>query len=201
MAGLLGNPLLAVEREEIGPEGVERREEGRDRAGVIKVCRRTNPSGPRSPFRPPRPGWRPCSRSRRRGRCPARARQPKRKVQCVIGIRRRRPPNWRMSITPPMACITLPAPRNSRALKKACVNRWNMPAVTPSWRARAQGEEHVAELADRRIGQDPLQIGLRQGDQRGQQGREAADRGHHVPGRRATQQTAACSGRPGRRRP
>ena len=63
---------------------------------------------------------------------PDRARQPKRKVQWVIGIFRRSPPNWRMSITPPMACITLPAPRNNRALKKACVNKWNMPAVTPS---------------------------------------------------------------------
>ena len=34
--------------------------------------------------------------------------------------------------TPPMACITLPAPRNNRALKKACVTRWNIPAVTPA---------------------------------------------------------------------
>jgi hypothetical protein len=36
-----------------------------------------------------------------------------------------------MSITPPMACITLPAPRKRRALKKACVKRWNIPPVTP----------------------------------------------------------------------
>ena len=35
------------------------------------------------------------------------------------------------STTPPMACITLPAPRNRSALKKACVTRWNMPPAMP----------------------------------------------------------------------
>ncbi len=109
------------------------------------------------------------------GTTPARARQPNRNVQCVRGMSRRRPPKCRMSITPPMACITLPAPRNSSALKKACVNRWNMPAVMPAERAGAQAEEHVAELADRRIGQHALQVVLRQRDQAGQQRREAAD--------------------------
>ena len=85
-----------------------------------------------------------------------------------------------MSITPPMACITLPAPRNSRALKNACVNRWNMPEMTPAALPSAQAEEHVAELADGGIGQHALEIGLRERDQRGQQGREAADRRHGV---------------------
>ena len=84
----------------------------------------------------------------------------------------------RMSITPPMACITLPAPRNNRALKNACVNKWNMPATMPTQRAGAQAQEHVAELADRRIGQHALQIGLRDGDHAGQERGEAADRGH-----------------------
>ena len=36
--------------------------------------------------------------------------------------------------------------------------------------ARAQRQEHVSELTDGRIGQNPLQIGLRQGDQRGKAG-------------------------------
>ena len=30
------------------------------------------------------------------------------------------------------AWITEPAPRNSSALKNACVNRWKKPAVTPT---------------------------------------------------------------------
>ena len=39
------------------------------------------------------------------------------------------PPILRMSCSPDKACITLPAPRKRRPLKKACVIRWNMPAV------------------------------------------------------------------------
>ena len=43
-------------------------------------------------------------------------------------------------------------------------------------RRAPQGQEHVAELADRRIGQHPLEIVLRERDQRCQEGRDAADR-------------------------
>ena len=50
--------------------------------------------------------------------------------------------------------------------------------------AGAQRQEHVAELADRRVGQHALEVGLRQGDQRGEQGGEAADAGDHELGRR-----------------
>ena len=46
----------------------------------------------------------------------------------VIGIFLRRPPMLRMSCSPSSAWITLPAPRKSSALKKACVITWKMPA-------------------------------------------------------------------------
>ena len=85
------------------------------------------------------------------------------------GMRRRKPLKRRMSITLPMACITLPAPRNSRALKKACVNKWNMPAGDARERCRLpSAQEHVAQLTDRRVGQHAFQIVLRQGDGRRQ---------------------------------
>ena len=45
-------------------------------------------------------------------------------VQKVQGIFLRRPPILRMSCSPESAWITLPEPRNSSALKKACVIRW-----------------------------------------------------------------------------
>ena len=42
--------------------------------------------------------------------------------------------------------------------------------------ARPERHEHVAELADRRIGQHALQVGLRDGDRRRQEGGRAAGR-------------------------
>ena len=42
-----------------------------------------------------------------------------RMVQKVTGILERRPPMRRISCSPPSAWITLPAPKNRRALKKA----------------------------------------------------------------------------------
>ena len=47
------------------------------------------------------------------------------KVANVTGMRFASPPMLRMSCSPPSAWITLPAPRNRQALKKACVYRWN----------------------------------------------------------------------------
>ena len=52
----------------------------------------------------------------------------------VPGIALRRPPMYIM-LKVPAAWFTLPAPRNSSALKKAWVNRWNSAALyapTPS---------------------------------------------------------------------
>ena len=77
------------------------------------------------------------------GGMPAMARVATPKVRNVIGILRRIPPMRRMSCSPCRPWITLPAPRNSSALKNACVIRWNMAAMyaprpaaanmNPSW--------------------------------------------------------------------
>ncbi len=64
------------------------------------------------------------------GQMPARLSEPMRKVAYVHGITLRRPPIRRISNVP-VAWFTLPAPRNSSALKKAWLNRWNMPTATP----------------------------------------------------------------------
>jgi hypothetical protein len=53
------------------------------------------------------------------GGTPAMASQPTMKVAAVTGIHRLRAPIRFMFSSSFMACITEPAPRNSRALKKA----------------------------------------------------------------------------------
>src|SRR6476646_8289263 len=68
---------------------------------------------------------------------PAIATEPTHIVQWVIGILSFSPPMLRMSCSPPIAWMTDPEQRKSRALKKAWVNRWNTAtqyAPTPSAR-------------------------------------------------------------------
>ena len=60
---------------------------------------------------------------------PAIARQPTANVPYVVGMARRSPPMRRMSCSSCMPWMTLPAPRNSSALKKACVMTWNTAAA------------------------------------------------------------------------
>ncbi len=50
-------------------------------------------------------------------------------VTAVTGILRNKPPIRFMSCSPRRPWITDPAARNSSALKKAWVMRWNMPAT------------------------------------------------------------------------
>ena len=58
------------------------------------------------------------------GGMPAMAAVATANVTKVTGIFRARPPIFRMSCSPDMAWITLPAPRNRHALKNACVYTW-----------------------------------------------------------------------------
>ena len=51
------------------------------------------------------------------------------KVTNVNGMARRNPPILSSDCSPPIAPITDPAPMKRSALKKACVIRWNSPAV------------------------------------------------------------------------
>ena len=62
------------------------------------------------------------------GQNPIRATVPIHMSHFVFGSAAPRPPILRTSCSPPSAWITMPAPRNRSALKKACVSRWNMPA-------------------------------------------------------------------------
>ena len=71
--------------------------------------------------------------------------------------------------------MTEPAPRNSSALKKACVNRWKIAAPIG---ADAERHEHVAELRAGRIGDDALDVVLHEADGRREEGGDGADEGH-----------------------
>ena len=69
-----------------------------------------------------------------------------------------------------MAWITEPEPRNSRPLKKAWVTRWK---IADRIGPHTGGQEHVAQLGDRRIGQDLLDVGLSQRDRGSEDRRQA----------------------------
>ncbi len=60
------------------------------------------------------------------GGMPASASEPTTAVQYVIGMYLRSPPIRRRSCSWWSAMITDPAPRNSSALKNACVIRWKI---------------------------------------------------------------------------
>ena len=60
---------------------------------------------------------------------PASASAPIVNVTNVNGIALRKPPIRSSDWIPPIAAITEPAPMKRRALKKACVIRWNSPAL------------------------------------------------------------------------
>ena len=59
-------------------------------------------------------------------------------------------------------------PEEQQGLEKGVRHQVEHAGGDAQKRPRPHGQEHVAELADRRVGEDPLQVGLRQGDQRRQ---------------------------------
>ena len=94
-------------------------------------------------------------------------------VTAVIGISLRSAPMRRMSCSWCMPWMTEPEPRNSSALKNAWVTMWKMAADVG---ARADGQEHVAELADRGVREHLLDVVLGDGDGGGEQRRGARRR-------------------------
>ena len=97
----------------------------------------------------------------------------------------RMPDILRMSSCPPIACMTEPADRNSRALKNACVKTWNTAdRFVIGRRGHAQAKEHVTELGQGRIGPDALEVILAQGDGCGQHAVAPPMQRHDVNGRR-----------------
>ena len=93
------------------------------------------------------------------------------KVQKVVGMYFRRPPmSFFMS---KLWCepewLTEPAPRNRQALKNAWVKRWKM-AADP--RADAERHDHVAELADGRVGEHLLDVVLHERQEGGDDDRD-----------------------------
>ena len=158
---------LAEKRDVEEPEHVERRQTrdpGRRRTG-------DNCAGP-GPGR----GLNPLNRNPLNGGTPLNASVPTRNVQNVTGIFFSRPPIFQMSCSSCSAWMTEPAARNSSALKNAWVVRWNIAASG----RQADGHDHVAELRERRVGEDALDVVLLDGDERREQRGEAADVGDDV---------------------
>ena len=67
--------------------------------------------------------------------------------------------------------MTLPEPRNEQRLEEGVRHQMEQ-AGDPA--ADAQGQHHVTELADRRIGQHFLDVGHHDGDGGGDEQRDAA---------------------------
>ena len=105
----------------------------------------------------------------------------------------RRPPIFRMSCSSDTAWMTEPEPRNSSALKKACVKRWKM---RDRIGADAERHEHVAELRAGRIGDDALDVVLHQADGRREERGDRADQYHHRERRLPTARRSATAAPP-----
>ena len=86
--------------------------------------------------------------------------------------------------------MTEPEPRNSSALKKACVNRWK---IAGRIGADAERDEHVAELRAGRVGDDALDVVLHEADRRGEERGDRADDRHDRAAPYATARRSATA--------
>ena len=164
----------AAEGHPVEPEHVEGGERGRhdaDRPDVAPVAARRGR---------PTTGSRPSRRSRRAAGCRRSRCSRSSIVRCVFGSFARRPPIWRMSCSPDIAWITEPEPRNEQRLEEGVRQEVeDARAEGPD----AAGEEHVAELAHRRVGEHALDVVLDEADRGGEDRRRGAhdrDRRHRV---------------------
>ena len=101
----------------------------------------------------------------------------------------------------PVAVSTAPAAKNSRLLNSEWLSTCSSAAVKASAAAgghavglegerEAQADEDDADVLDRAVGEQPLEVALHQGAEHAEHGADAADRQHHdapPPGRRAHQ--------------
>ncbi len=174
-ARALGPPRLGSRRRRERPSGTRRT--------AVMSAATSRPRRGSSSRRRARPRTRGSRPSRSTGRCPGMrpAPAPDQERHARERHRLRRPDIRSMSCSPAIAAITEPAAMNISALKKACVIRWNMPAL---YAAIETPDDHVADLADRRVGDDPLEVGCDQRDRSGEEQRERADRGGDVGRRR-----------------
>ena len=128
------------------------------------------------------------------------ATHPVRNAKAVSGMRWMRPPRCSMSRSP-VAVRTAPEPKNRRLLKRLWLKTWNSAAVSASAAAaghvvRREGEreteadEDDADVLDRVIGEQPLDVVLHQGAEHAEQAGDAGERDDEdapPPGRRAVE--------------
>ena len=100
-------------------------------------------------------------------------------VYQVTGSFRARPPIFRRSCSPESAWMTEPAPEEQERLEERVGHQV---VDARGVRADADADEHVAQLAHRRVGQHALDVGLDEPDRRGEDRGQHPDPGDHVEG-------------------